>query len=169
MFFAAFSSRSWWAPQPSQRHCLSASVNRELRSPQLLQRFDVGAKRSILTSSRPCQSVLYSSCRRTSPKLASRTARLSPAFCRTLRPGFARVPRALALMPLTLRSSIAMAWLSRTMRIVVLWAWSLRQWVLRSLSRASLRFVCSRRREPRTRRASCWWRFFCCFLKRSVG
>ena len=62
--------------------------------------------RSATTNSLPYHEHLYSSIRRTAPKLWSARLRLRPRFAATLLPGRATVPRALRDIPRTLRSSI---------------------------------------------------------------
>ena len=69
-------------------------------------------------TSRPYQRALYSNCRRISPQQWSRIARLSRAFCATLRPGCPTVPCAEALMFLTTRSSSASSEFARVMLVV---------------------------------------------------
>ena len=167
MFTAAFASRSCVVWHSWQVQTRSASVSARCRCPHAEHFFEVGANRSTVTRVRPYHFALYSSWRRSSPNEASRMLRFSPAFCRTLAPGFAVVPAALAVIPLTFRSSIATAWFSRTIWIVVLWFQSDRQLALCAVSRASRSLVRSRRFDPRCWRARRWRRGFSRAAKRA--
>ena len=95
-----------------------------------------------------------SSRRTSSPHPDPRILPFSPAFCRTFRPGFSRVPFADRVMFVICRSSTRITSNRRAMPVLVFSAQSLR----RSVSRARIRAIACRTRprrfEPRTARAS---------------
>ena len=83
-----------------------------------------------------------------------RISRFSPAFWRTFRPGSSHVPFAARVMFLIQRSSTLIRSKRRAMSVLAFSAQSWRRSVSRALSRAMASFVCARRLEPRSARAS---------------
>ena len=67
MTFAAFTSRSWRAPQAAQVHSRTFSGIFAVITPHAEHVLLLGQNRSTAITVRPYQSALYSSCRR-SPK-----------------------------------------------------------------------------------------------------
>ena len=78
MFFPALISRSIpFVPQLGQSQLRTFNGNLSITKPQWLHRLELGKNRSIVTSFRPYQSHLYSSCARISPQAASDIDRAS--------------------------------------------------------------------------------------------
>jgi hypothetical protein len=75
MTFAAFTSRSWRAPQAAQVHSRMFSGIFAVITPHAEHVLLLGQNRSIAITVRPYQSALYSSCLRNSDQEASEIAR----------------------------------------------------------------------------------------------
>ena len=150
MFCAALISRSWEAPQTGH------AQYRTLRSftsgffvPQQWQIWEDGKNLSTIMSSFPYHSVLYESCRRTSPQEASMMDFANLWFL---------------TMFFTDRFSIQMTSFFRTRFVVILWMASFRWLAIFSWSRATRSFAFSWFLLPFVFRESCRWRRASFFL-----
>ncbi len=133
MLTAALRSRSWLAPQTGHVHARTESGSSSRTCPQHEHIFEDGYQRLTFTKRRPCQAHLYSSWRAISDMEASAT-------------DLAR--RRFFSIPLTSRSSTAMAWLSRTASVVALWMASFLWFAIRSWMRATFLFCFRLLAEP---------------------
>ena len=130
---AAFTSRSWHEPHSGHVHCRTCSGSFGIVYPHSEQRLDDGNHLSIPTNSRPCQSALYSNCRRNSDQLASAMDLDRQRFCRMFE---------------TDRLSTAITWFSLTSRVDSLCRKSLRASAIFACRRATLVLAFLRRFEP---------------------
>ena len=145
MFLAAFTSALHAYPQAV--HANRAWLSREFAStcPHAGQRWLVNA--GLTFSTRPGA---LSCRRRTSrPRPDRKISRFSPALARTLRPGSARVPRALRVMLATRRSSTRITSNRRARSVLAFSHQSLRRSASRARSRAIAFLTRPRRPEPR--------------------
>src|SRR5436190_19989878 len=150
MFLAAFTS----ALQAKRQavHTKRAWLSRDFAStcPHAEQRWLLNAG---LTSPTRLDA-LFSSRRTSNPQPEARMPRFNPAFCRTLRPGALRVPRAERVMFWIFRFSTRMKSNRRAKSVLVFSTQSLRRSLSRAFSRAMPSLTRLRRFEPLRARAS---------------
>ena len=138
MVRAALTSRSWRASQ-RHSHSRTCSGRPSRTAPHTEHALDEANQRSTTTRSRPYHRHLYSTGSRSSRHAASEMARASEWLPSMLR---------------TCRSSITIAWFSRTSRVVSLCNRSRRRSVIRAYTLAAFRRAFSRFADPRCFRAS---------------